>query len=211
MSSPRDKQNISTVSKLENVLVLEKVACTSSSPGLIGQNCDRQPHTPSYYNKLHENVPPHTVKSLLEDCPAMIIGSNLGIVLRYDGEKLRTCQLYLLKTIFTSGSTLTITMREEMEPVLYIKCLFSQETISIAEKIRVPLLTVYDLRSMVTRKTGLPIGESFLNENVLVANVLPNPEVSGYTLAAMFRPNNTWVHFVIIVSHTKLYHRFIRT
>lgn len=116
-------------------------------------------------------VPPNKVKSLLEYCPAMITGSDLGIVLRYERWKYVNCTF--CKTIFTSGSTLTITMREEMEPVLYIKCLFSQETVSITEKIRVPLLTVYDLISMVTRKTGLPIGEYFLNENVLVVSAKP--------------------------------------
>ena len=46
-----------------------------------------------------------------------------------------------------------------MEPVLFIKCLFSQDIVPISEKLRIPLLTVYDLRSIVTRKVGLPISK----------------------------------------------------
>ena len=52
-----------------------------------------------------------------------------------------------------------MTSREEMEPILYIDCSFNNTIVPISEKMRLALLSVGELRALVTRKTGLPIGK----------------------------------------------------
>lgn len=57
-----------------------------------------------------------------------------------------------------TGSTIKVTMKEESKPILYLHCLYNDEITPILEKSQVPTMKVSELRSMVTRKTGIPIG-----------------------------------------------------
>ena len=58
----------------------------------------------------------------------------------------------------THGSTVRIVQREAVKPLLYIQCAYNDETVPVIEKFHVPNLTVEELRAIVTRKTGIPIG-----------------------------------------------------
>ncbi|XP_013421695.1 uncharacterized protein LOC106181762 [Lingula anatina] len=56
------------------------------------------------------------------------------------------------------GSTVKVLMREEIKPVLYVYCLYSQDNVKIVDQIQVSLLSVAELRGIASRKTGMPVG-----------------------------------------------------
>ena len=56
------------------------------------------------------------------------------------------------------GSTVRIIQREAVKPLLYIQCAYNDEVVPVVDKFHVPSLSVHDLRAIVTRKTGIPVG-----------------------------------------------------
>ena len=57
-----------------------------------------------------------------------------------------------------AGSTIKVLMKDEIKPVLYLSCAYNEEIVPILDKFQVPTMKVCDLRSIATRKTGMPIG-----------------------------------------------------
>ena len=57
-----------------------------------------------------------------------------------------------------AGGTIKVQMKDEIRPVLHIHCGYSGETVPILDKLQIPTLYVGDLRRIVSRKTGMPIG-----------------------------------------------------
>lgn len=55
------------------------------------------------------------------------------------------------------GSTVKVCMKEEVKPVLFVKCSHSGEVIEIMDDYFVEKLLVDDLRTMVSKKSGLPV------------------------------------------------------
>lgn len=55
------------------------------------------------------------------------------------------------------GSTCKVCMREEVKPVLFVKCSHDGQVIEIMEDYFVEKLHVSDLRTMVSKKSGLPV------------------------------------------------------
>ena len=58
----------------------------------------------------------------------------------------------------THGSTVRIIQREAVKPLLFIHCAYNDETVPVVDKFHVPNLRVHELRAIVTRKTGIPVG-----------------------------------------------------
>ena len=58
--------------------------------------------------------------------------------------------------------SLFLTRKVEEEPVLYLYCDYCAEKIPIMDKLRLYELCVGELRSLIVRMTGLPIGMCIL-------------------------------------------------
>ncbi|ESO91620.1 hypothetical protein LOTGIDRAFT_122017 [Lottia gigantea] len=56
------------------------------------------------------------------------------------------------------GTTIRIQLKEEDNPVLYIKCSHNNETLTIFDDLNIGSMSVKDLKSMVSKRTGLPVG-----------------------------------------------------
>ncbi|XP_055957988.1 uncharacterized protein LOC126824151 [Patella vulgata] len=56
------------------------------------------------------------------------------------------------------GTTIRIQLKEEENPVLYIQCSHTNETLTIFDNLNVGSMPVKDLRSLVSKRTGLPVG-----------------------------------------------------
>ncbi|RUS71372.1 hypothetical protein EGW08_020868, partial [Elysia chlorotica] len=56
------------------------------------------------------------------------------------------------------GTTIKIQLREEVKPVLYIRCSHSQETISLYDDITIAHSYLDKIRNMASMKSGLPVG-----------------------------------------------------
>ncbi|XP_076434899.1 uncharacterized protein LOC143274838 [Babylonia areolata] len=56
------------------------------------------------------------------------------------------------------GSTIRVNLKEEVKPVLHIHCSHSQDTISLYDNLVIGHMHLDELRSLVSRKTGLPVG-----------------------------------------------------
>ena len=55
------------------------------------------------------------------------------------------------------GSTVKVCMKEEVKPVLFVKCSHSGEVIEIMDDYNVEKMLVDDLRTIVAKKSGLPV------------------------------------------------------
>lgn len=55
------------------------------------------------------------------------------------------------------GSTVKVCMKEEVKPVLFVKCSHSGEVIEIMDDYNVEKMLVDDLRAIVAKKSGLPV------------------------------------------------------
>ena len=55
------------------------------------------------------------------------------------------------------GSTVKVCMKEEVKPVLFVKCSHNDELIEIMDDYFVEKMLVEDLRTMVAKKSGLPV------------------------------------------------------
>ena len=55
------------------------------------------------------------------------------------------------------GSTVKVCMKEEVKPVLFVKCSHSNEIIEIMDDYNVEKMVVADLRTIVAKKSGLPV------------------------------------------------------
>ncbi|XP_012940860.1 uncharacterized protein LOC101845019 [Aplysia californica] len=105
-----------------------------------------------------------TVKALKED-----IQERLGIsvdqykqdkkvlVLSYAGADLGDSWVFTDLGI-VPGTTIRVQLKEEVKPVLYIKCSHSQDTISIYGDITITHMKLDEVRSMASMKSGLPVG-----------------------------------------------------
>ncbi len=58
----------------------------------------------------------------------------------------------------SSGATIKAVMRDQIKPVLYIHSVYNNDVIPILEKMNMRTFTVAELRSIVTRKSGIPVG-----------------------------------------------------
>lgn len=56
------------------------------------------------------------------------------------------------------GATLKLILKEKVKPVLYVYCVYNTDTLHILDQIHVPLVPVEDIRSMISKRKGLPIG-----------------------------------------------------
>ncbi|KAL8576067.1 hypothetical protein ACOMHN_001417 [Nucella lapillus] len=56
------------------------------------------------------------------------------------------------------GSTIRVNLREEVKPVLHIRCSHSLDTISLYDNLNIGHMHLYELRSLASKKTGFPVG-----------------------------------------------------
>ncbi|KAL8581202.1 hypothetical protein ACOMHN_038303 [Nucella lapillus] len=56
------------------------------------------------------------------------------------------------------GTTIHVVLKEEVKPVLHVRCSHSQETHSVYDNMVIGHMHMDELRSLASRKTGLPIG-----------------------------------------------------
>ncbi|CAL1543021.1 unnamed protein product [Lymnaea stagnalis] len=56
------------------------------------------------------------------------------------------------------GTNIKIKLKEEVKPVLYIKCSHSQETLSVYEDMSITQMKMDQIRSIASTKSGLPVG-----------------------------------------------------
>ncbi|PIK42715.1 hypothetical protein BSL78_20439 [Apostichopus japonicus] len=78
------------------------------------------------------------------------------VVLSYQGADLD--DEWILGDIgIQAGITLRCGFREEVTPKLYAYCAYNDETVEILEEIDLSKHTVANLRTMITRRTGLPV------------------------------------------------------
>ncbi|XP_076452576.1 uncharacterized protein LOC143288160 [Babylonia areolata] len=56
------------------------------------------------------------------------------------------------------GSTIHVQLKEEVKPVLHIRCSHSQDTLSVYDSMVIGHMHMHELRSLASRKTGLPVG-----------------------------------------------------
>lgn len=78
------------------------------------------------------------------------------LVLSYAGSDLSDSWIFTDLGI-VPGSTVKVCMKEEVKPVLFVKCSHSGEVIEIMDDYFVEKLLVDDLRTMVSKKSGLPV------------------------------------------------------
>lgn len=78
------------------------------------------------------------------------------LVLSYAGSDLNDAWIFTDLGI-VPGSTCKVCMREEVKPVLFVRCSHSGETIEIMDDYFVEKMEVADLRTMVSKKSGLPV------------------------------------------------------
>ena len=57
----------------------------------------------------------------------------------------------------TPGETVKAGQKEEIKPVLYVYCIYNEETVPILEQLVVVTTLVKDIRTIVAKKTGLPV------------------------------------------------------
>ncbi|KAJ8043622.1 Protein ANKUB1 [Holothuria leucospilota] len=83
-------------------------------------------------------------------------GDRKYVVLSYQGADLD--DKWVLGDIgIQAGVTLRCGFREEVTPKLYAYCAYNDETVEILEDINLSKHTVANLRTMITRRTGLPV------------------------------------------------------
>ncbi|WAR03386.1 ANKUB-like protein [Mya arenaria] len=78
------------------------------------------------------------------------------LVMSYAGSDLNDAWIFTDLGI-VPGSTCKVCMKEEVKPVLFVKCSHSGEVIEIMDDYFVEKMEVADLRTMVTKKSGLPV------------------------------------------------------
>lgn len=78
------------------------------------------------------------------------------LVLTYAGSDLSDSWIFTDLGI-VPGSTCKVCMKEEVKPVLFVKCSHSGEVIEIMDDYFVEKMLVDDLRTMVAKKAGLPV------------------------------------------------------
>ncbi|XP_045172127.2 uncharacterized protein LOC123534112 [Mercenaria mercenaria] len=78
------------------------------------------------------------------------------LVVSYAGSDLNDAWIFTDLGI-VPGSTVKVCMKEEVKPVLFVKCSHSGEVIEIMDDYFVEKLLVDDLRTMVSKKSGLPV------------------------------------------------------
>ena len=78
------------------------------------------------------------------------------LVLSYAGSDLNDGWIFTDLGI-VPGSTCKVCMKEEVKPVLFVKCSHSGEVIEIMDDYNVEKMEVADLRTMVAKKSGLPV------------------------------------------------------
>lgn len=79
------------------------------------------------------------------------------LVLHYGGADLDEAWCFTDLGI-AAGSTIRVIIKEEVKPVLYIYCTYNSETVEIIDKdLNVPLLKIEDLRTICSKKSGLPV------------------------------------------------------
>ena len=83
-------------------------------------------------------------------------GEKKFVVLTYQGSELEN-QWVLQDVGINVGATLRVSLRAEIKPKLFIHCAFNDETVDILEEVDFDKTTVADLRSMITRKIGVPV------------------------------------------------------
>ncbi|KAF6033105.1 ANKUB1 [Bugula neritina] len=93
-----------------------------------------------------------------------LLGQNDGkdtrkiVVLNYLGADLKDDWLFQDIGVLP-GATIRISEREEMKPRLYVYCSYNNDKVKIMDKsIEILKTTVADLRTIVTRLVGLPVG-----------------------------------------------------
>ncbi|KAK3597209.1 hypothetical protein CHS0354_003714 [Potamilus streckersoni] len=78
------------------------------------------------------------------------------LVLSYAGSDLDDSWVFTDLGI-VPGSTIRVCMKEEVKPVLFVSCSHNNEMLEIIEDYNVERLLVDDLRTIVAKKTGLPL------------------------------------------------------
>lgn len=78
------------------------------------------------------------------------------LVVSYAGSDLNDAWVFTDLGIIP-GSTVKVCMKEEVKPVLFVKCSHSGELIEIMDDYHVEKMMVDDLRTMVSKKSGLPV------------------------------------------------------
>lgn len=78
------------------------------------------------------------------------------LVVSYAGSDLNDSWIFTDLGIIP-GSTIKVCMKEEVKPVLFVKCSHSGEVIEIMDDYNVEKMLVDDLRTIVAKKSGLPV------------------------------------------------------
>lgn len=78
------------------------------------------------------------------------------LVVSYGGSDLSDAWVFTDLGIIP-GSTVKVCMKEEVKPVLFVKCSHSGEVIEIMDDYNVEKMLVDDLRTIVAKKSGLPV------------------------------------------------------
>ena len=97
------------------------------------------------------------VKRTLRDLFFIVSEESSVLYLSYGGAELDDS--WVITDIgIMSGSTLRLGFKDEVKPILYIYCAYSGDVVRILDDFNIPQLSVYDLRAVATRKTGIPLG-----------------------------------------------------
>ncbi|XP_074640258.1 uncharacterized protein LOC141898315 [Tubulanus polymorphus] len=79
------------------------------------------------------------------------------LVLSYGGAELGD-EWILTDIGVNPGSTIRAFLKEERNPILYIYCVHNRETLNILERIKIREMLTAELRTLASKKTGLPVG-----------------------------------------------------